>query len=54
MQRMTVKEVAEFLKVHVNTVRLYLEKGILTKHQLFKNATVWVDKEEVENLFKVK
>jgi excisionase family DNA binding protein len=52
MERISIKDAAEILNVHENTVRSYIEKDILTGYQALPGGKISLDKEEVEKLSK--
>jgi excisionase family DNA binding protein len=52
MNRISIKEAAEIMGVHENTIRKYVDKGILTGYQVVKNGNVRVAREQVEKLLK--
>ena len=53
MTRISIKEAAELMGVHENTIRKYIDKDILTGYQIVKNGKVSVSKEQVEMLMGV-
>ncbi len=54
MSFLTIKQAAELLKVHPNTIRNWIEEGILRRYQVNRGYRVLLKTEDIEKAFKVK
>ena len=48
MAFITIKQAAELLKVHPNTIRNWVEAGILRRYQVGRGYTVLLKTEDIE------
>ena len=51
MSFITVKQAAELLKVHPNTIRNWMEAGILRRYQFNRGYKVLLKTEDIERAF---
>ena len=51
MSFITIKQAAEFLRVHPNTIRNWIEEGILRRYQVNRGYRVLLKTEDIEKAF---
>lgn len=51
MAYMTVKQAADLLQVHPNTIRNWIEAGILRRYQVSRGFRVLLKTEDIEKAF---
>lgn len=51
MAFITIKQAAELLKVHPNTIRNWIEAGILKRYQVNRGYRVLLKTEDIERAF---
>ncbi len=51
MPYITIKQAAELLKVHPNTIRNWIERGILKRYQVTRGYRVLLKTEDIERAF---
>lgn len=52
MSFITIKQAAEFLRVHPNTIRNWIEEGILRRYQVNRGYRVLLKTEDIERAFR--
>ena len=52
MSFITIKQAAELLRVHPNTIRNWIEEGILRRYQVNRGYRVLLKTEDIEKAFR--
>ena len=52
MSFITIKQAAEVLRVHPNTIRNWIEEGILRRYQVNRGYRVLLKTEDIERAFR--